>query len=79
MCLAAPGEVLKIEGSKAKVSFSGAVRAVDLSLVSGVKPGDYVLVHAGCAIQILPPEEARETIGLFEEVFSATDSDQNNR
>lgn len=70
MCLAVPGEIIKIEGIKAEVSFSGAIRNVDLSLISGAKLGDYVLVHAGCAIQIVPSDEARETIELFEEVFS---------
>ncbi|TCL67358.1 hydrogenase expression/formation protein HypC [Hydrogenispora ethanolica] len=69
MCLAVPGEVVAIEGNKAKVSFSGVFRSVDLSLVAGVKVGDYVLVHAGCAIQVVPPDEARETIQLFSEVF----------
>ncbi len=73
MCLAVPGEIVKIEGSKAEVSFSGAIRIADLSLVTGAKLGDYVLVHAGCAIQIIPPDEALESIKLFEEIFSDTD------
>lgn len=70
MCLAVPGEVVKIDGIKGEVSFSGAIRIADLSLVPEVKIGDYVLVHAGCAIQIIPPDNARETIKLFEEIFS---------
>ncbi len=73
MCLAVPGEIIKINGSKAEVSFSGAVRIADLSLVPDVKIGDYVLVHAGCAIQIVPPDDALETIKLFEEISSETD------
>lgn len=73
MCLAVPGEIIKIEGTKGEVSFSGAIRNVDFSLISGAKLGDYVLVHAGCAIQIVPSDEARETIELFEEVFSEND------
>mgnify|MGYP001404123558 FL=1 len=70
MCLAVPGEVVKIDGIKGEVSFSGAIRTADLSLVPEVKIGDYVLVHAGCAIQVIPPDDARETIRLFEEIFS---------
>lgn len=70
MCLAVPGEIVKIDGTRAEVSFSGAIRTADLTLISGAKLGDYVLVHAGCAIQLIPPEEAVETIKLFEEIFS---------
>ncbi|NLW46196.1 MAG: HypC/HybG/HupF family hydrogenase formation chaperone [Firmicutes bacterium] len=70
MCLAVPGEIVKINGIKGEVNFSGAVRIADLSLIPQVKVGDYVLVHAGCAIQIVPPDEAKVTIELFEEVFS---------
>ena len=70
MCLAVPGEVVKIDGIKGEVSFSGAFRTADLSLVPEVKVGDYVLVHAGCAIQVIPPDDARETIKLFEEIFN---------
>lgn len=73
MCLAVPGEIVKIDGIRAEVNFSGAVRIADLSLISGAKPGDYVLVHAGVAIQIVPPDDARETIKLFEEIFSEND------
>jgi hydrogenase expression/formation protein HypC len=71
MCLAIPGEVARIDGDRGEINFSGAYRQVNLSLVAGVKVGDYVLVHAGCAIQIVPPEEARETLKLFEEIFES--------
>lgn len=69
MCLAVPGEVIKISDNIAEVSFSGVIRQADLRLLSGVKVGDFVLVHAGCAIQVIPPDEAMETIKLFAEVF----------
>lgn len=73
MCLAVPGKLVKIEGLKGEVNFSGAVRIADLSLVPEAKIGDYVLVHAGCAIQIVPPDDARETLKLFEEIFKESD------
>lgn len=69
MCLAIPGEVMRIEGTKGEVNFLGACRLVNLSLVPEVKAGDYVLVHAGCAIQIVPPLEAQETLKLFGEIL----------
>jgi hydrogenase expression/formation protein HypC len=68
MCLAIPGEIIQIEGHRAEVSFSGARRQVDLRLVEGAVVGDYVLVHAGCAIQVIPPGEAEEILKLLAEV-----------
>lgn len=69
MCLAVPGEVMHIDGMRGEINFSGAYRKVDLTLVDGVKVGDYVLVHAGCAIQIVSPEEALETLKLFDQIW----------
>ncbi|HEX3048117.1 MAG TPA: HypC/HybG/HupF family hydrogenase formation chaperone [Bacillota bacterium] len=68
MCLAIPGEIVQIEGHQAEVSFSGARRRVDLRLVEGAKVGDYVLVHAGCAIQVIPPGDAEEILKLLAEI-----------
>ncbi len=51
MCLAVPCEVVEVTGTKAVVSVDGALRDVDLSLVEGVGVGDYLLVHAGFAIE----------------------------
>jgi hydrogenase expression/formation protein HypC len=70
MCLAVPGEVVSIENGRGEVDFFGVKRLVDLRLVEEVSVGDYVLVHAGCAIQVIPPEEALETKRLFEEMMS---------
>ena len=68
MCLAIPGEVTVIDGNSATVSFSGALRKADLRLVEGVQVGDYVLVHAGCAIQVIPKAEALATLRLWSEI-----------
>jgi hydrogenase expression/formation protein HypC len=70
MCLAVPGKVVTVESGRGEVDFLGVKRLVDLRLVEGVKVGDYVLVHAGCAIQVIPPDEARETRKLFEEMMN---------
>ena len=51
MCLAVPAEVLSLTGNLATVSVEGAHRDVDVSLVEDVAVGDYVLVHAGFALQ----------------------------
>lgn len=70
MCLAVPGKVVSINGSSALVDFGGVQRETNVSLVQ-VKPGDYVVVHAGFAIQTVDEEEAMETIKLWEELMAS--------
>lgn len=72
MCLAIPAKVLEVRGDKARVDFGeGVVREVNVSLVDA-KEGDYVLVHAGFAIQVLDKEEAEQTLKLWEEILAST-------
>ncbi|MFH1435159.1 MAG: HypC/HybG/HupF family hydrogenase formation chaperone [Pseudomonadota bacterium] len=66
MCLAIPGRILSITGNEARVDFMGTKRSVRLDLVDA-KVGDYVIVHAGTAIEVLDEESAKETLKLFEE------------
>ncbi|MFH1620418.1 MAG: HypC/HybG/HupF family hydrogenase formation chaperone [bacterium] len=73
MCLAIPGKIEKTGETSAKVSFSGVLREVSLALVPDAKKGDYVLVHAGFAIQVLDEKEAAETLRLFEELYRLED------
>ena len=68
MCVAIPVKVNKIEGVMAEVEIGGVLRQVSLQLTPEAKKDDYVLVHAGFAIQVLDEEEARETLTLFEEL-----------
>jgi hydrogenase expression/formation protein HypC len=65
MCLAVPARVVEIEGQDAKVDILGNVRDAKLSLIDEVSIGDYVLIHAGFAIQKLEAEDAEETLNLF--------------
>lgn len=67
MCVAYPGHVETIEGAHGLVNFSGNKVRVNLSMVS-VETGDYVLVHAGMAIQKVERKEALDWIGLFKEI-----------
>jgi len=69
MCLAVPMKVIEIEGPVARVEEAGVQREVRVDLVEGLKVGDYVIVHAGIAIDRLDPEEAQETLRLFAEIF----------
>jgi hydrogenase expression/formation protein HypC len=71
MCLAIPAKVIEIKEDKAKVDFGeGVLREVNITLVN-VKEGDYVLVHAGYAIQVLEEKEAQETLRLWNEILQA--------
>ena len=72
MCVAYPGKVLSVEKDHARVDFTGSVVPVNVSMVS-VQPGDYVLVHAGMAIQKVETEEAKEWIALFRDLEEVTD------
>ena len=74
MCVAFPGKVIAVKDSHATVDFSGSVAAVNISVVP-VQPGDYVLVHAGMAIQKVEAEEAKEWIALFQELREAEKDD----
>ena len=71
MCVAYPGKILSIENNHARVDFTGSVVPVNISMVD-VEPGDYVLVHAGMAIQKVETEEAQEWIALFRDLEEAT-------
>ena len=71
MCVAYPGKVLSIENNHARVDFTGSVVPVNISMVD-VAPGDYVLVHAGMAIQKVETEEAKEWIALFRDLEDVT-------
>jgi len=71
MCVAVPGKVTEINGFAGKVDFQGNIIDVSLALVDA-EIGDYVLVHAGCAIEILKEETAKEILDLFAELESLT-------
>jgi hydrogenase expression/formation protein HypC len=73
MCLGIPALVLERTGELGKVDFGGTKREVNLSLVDA-KVGEYVIVHAGFAIQIIDEKEALETLEIFREIYGTDDS-----
>jgi len=71
MCLAIPARVMSVKGEKAQVDFGeGVLRDVNVTLVEA-KVGEYVLVHAGYAIQKMDEKEAKETLALWNEILTA--------
>ena len=69
MCVSVPGKVLDVDGSRGRVDVAGNTVEADLTLTPDVQPGDYVLVHAGFAIQKYDEEEALETLRMWSEIF----------
>lgn len=68
MCLAIPMKIVSISGDRAVVEIGGNQREVGLQLIGDVKINDYVIVHAGFAIQKLDEKEANETLALLREM-----------
>ena len=71
MCLAFPAKVLEIEGDLATVKHSGVKRSASLMLLPEAKVGDFVLVHAGFAMQIVDEEEVKIRDALIAEMNGA--------
>ncbi len=68
MCLSIPVKIVAIEGEYATVSFGNNIYRAGLQLLDDIKVGDYVLLHAGFAIQKMDPLEAEETLRLIDEI-----------
>lgn len=74
MCLAIPAKVTEIHGDIAKVNFGqGIFRDVNIMLVD-VQVGEYVLVHAGYAIQVIDQKAAEETLQLWDEILRKSEA-----
>jgi hydrogenase expression/formation protein HypC len=68
MCLAIPAKVISIDGSSARVSIDDVVYTASLLLLEDVKPGDFIMLHAGFAIEKVDPEIAAETLRILNEI-----------
>ena len=68
MCLAIPAKILEISGDIAKVDFGGIQKEINVSLVDA-EIDEYVIVHAGFAIQILDEESANNTLEIFRKML----------
>ena len=77
MCLGIPAKILSVEGDSAVVEVGGVRREISLMLVDGASAGEWVIVHAGFAIEKLSEEEAGRTLALFREIVD-TDAYRNS-
>lgn len=70
MCLGVPAQVIRMENEEATVRLGEVTCKVSLALLTDVKVGDYILLHAGFAIAKVSPEDAHETLRLIREISS---------
>jgi hydrogenase expression/formation protein HypC len=64
MCLSVPGKVISIENETALVDVGGTSISVGIQLLEAVRPGDYVLIHSGFALQLISEEDALAQLEL---------------
>lgn len=69
MCLGVPMRVISIDNETAVCEIDGVRREASLMMVDGVGVGDFVLIHAGFAIERLDEEDAKQTLQLFRELL----------
>lgn len=68
MCLAYPMKILEIKQDTCTAYASGIKREVNIQMIDNLKVGDYVIVHAGFAIQKLNKKDAQENIKIIDEL-----------
>jgi hydrogenase expression/formation protein HypC len=72
MCLGIPGKIIEVYTDRGlrmgKVDFGGAIREACLETIPDAQPGDYTIVHAGFALNLLSEEDAKETLELLRQL-----------
>ncbi|MEJ2221488.1 MAG: HypC/HybG/HupF family hydrogenase formation chaperone [Desulfobacterales bacterium] len=79
MCLAIPSRITKIQNNMATIDVEGVQREASLLLLEDARVGDYVIVHAGFAIQKLDEAAARQTLDLLREAIAAVEKRESNQ
>jgi hydrogenase expression/formation protein HypC len=74
MCLAVPGKIIEIYDQNSlrmgRIDFGGVIREACLEALPDAKVGDYTIIHAGFALNLLSEEEAQETLDALREIAS---------
>jgi len=77
MCLAVPSKIVQINDTVAKVDVDGVIRETCIMLLDDVKIGDYVIVHAGFAINKIDEAAALQTLEDMRKILAAEASQEN--
>jgi hydrogenase expression/formation protein HypC len=79
MCLGVPGKIIEIYNDRGlrmcKVDFGGAVREACIETLPEAKVGDYTIVHAGFALNLLSEEDAQDTLNLLRQISAVEDGE----
>jgi hydrogenase expression/formation protein HypC len=78
MCLAVPSRIIEINDTIAKVDVDGVIRETSIMLIDDAKIGDYVIVHAGFAINKIDEEAALQTLEDLRNILAAETQNANN-
>lgn len=80
MCLGIPGKILSVyddHGTKmAKIDFGGVTREACIEVIPDAQPGDWTIVHAGFALNLLSEEEAQETLEILQQMSELADLEE---
>ena len=79
MCLAIPMKVIKVNGNEAVAEVGGAEYQANLTILPDIKIGDYIIVHAGFAIEKLDEEAALETLQIWQDIAEFEQDKQKRR
>ena len=71
MCLAVPLKILSVDGRQAVGEAGGLTQKLRVDFIPDIRPGDYVMVHAGFAIEKLTEQQARENLACIQEAVDA--------
>ena len=79
MCLAIPSRIIRIDDGMATIDVDGVRREVSMLLLEDAREGDWVIVHAGFAINKIDEETATETLALLREAAEFVEEGEGNR
>jgi hydrogenase expression/formation protein HypC len=68
MCLSIPAKIISVKGDTAEVSAGGALFNADVRMIENPSAGEYILLHAGFAIQKINENDAEDTLKLLREM-----------
>ena len=71
MCLAVPAQIIGVEDYNARIDIMGIESEVNIDLIQDPKVGDYILVHAGCAIEKIDTDYFEELQKIFKSILEA--------
>ncbi len=73
MCLAVPLKILSVDGRQAVGEAGGLTQKLRVDFIPDIRPGDYVMVHAGFAIEKLTEQQALENLACIQEAVDAAE------